>query len=169
VKNIVFIFLVIGSVFSVVALFVFQKSALVSAVFAYTSSSLIMFASFYGFYKKSQNIDPMLYMDDDEENEDEDIKKDGEVLREDGAKDEKKRFSFKNFTLGNSLFFSVYRLFAYGFFILGFFMILRRGFFDVFGFVSGVLVSTLAVTAVFLYAFIESKRGGCLQIESEQT
>lgn len=160
IKKILSVFIVIGIVLACFSFMLFDQNGFISSLFSYVSSTLIMFASFFSFYQKSKNTDAELYIED--EDEDEEFENDSESAQtieipKEEPEYKKKRFSVKNLVLGGSLFFSLYRLFAYGFFIIGFFVLLRHGYFAITGFISGVIVSTLAVVAVFFLTQREFK------------
>lgn len=130
VRKFIAVFIITDVVLLAGALLFFSKNGVISSQFSYISSVLIMLASFFSFYRKSKNIDAEEFDLDEVE------KKRGMRLRK--------------IVLGNSIFFSMYRVFAYVFFILGFFVLLRHNLFDTVGFFSGVVCSSLAIVFIFL-------------------
>lgn len=130
VKKAIVVFALFDLLALVFAWFFFGVKGSINAQVGYFGSALIMLASFYGYYQKSKSINK------DEFDLDE-IEKKGSM-------------KYKKVLLGNSIFFSLYRVFAYAFFIVSFFVLLRRDFFDVYGFILGVAFSSFAVIGFFL-------------------
>jgi hypothetical protein len=131
VKKAVAVFALFDIIVVALALLLFGIQGSINAQVAYFGSTLIMLASFYGYYQKSKSINK-------EEFDLDEVEKKGAM-------------KYKKVLLGNSLFFSLYRLFAYAFFIVSFFVLLRRDYFDVYGFVLGALFSSFAVAGFFVF------------------
>lgn len=147
IRKFIAVFIIVDIALLIGALLPFGANWVISSQFSYISSIFIMVASFFGFYQKSKTID---------------------AKELDLNEVEKKRgMRFKKIALGNSIFFSIYRVFAYVLFILGFFVLLRYDIFDTVGFFSGIFCATIAVVLIFLVSsYAKTSRPQTLDPES---
>lgn len=131
-----------------------------NALLAYITLLLVMGSSFYSSYAKlkasagdgvieeREELDQIgdRYGVFEEETEAEDAE--SETAKEEQKKSRPKIFTWSNIMLGSKLFFSLYRLLAYGVMIIAVLYLIRHEIFNPYGFIAGILAAFLAVLAL---------------------
>ncbi|WP_104721151.1 hypothetical protein [Helicobacter mesocricetorum] len=155
--------LLVGILFLSIYLFLGQRFAW-NFIFAFISFCGIVFAVFFTQKKKISQLMAnatqeeleslaMFYQEKDVK-EDEIWREEGDFsLKQERGKSEYKAF-WKNFDknsnrVGIKMFFMPFRLLAYAFLVLGFFILLKQDYLDILGFFSGLVVANIMIVGFY--------------------
>lgn len=129
-----------------------------NATLAYVTILFVMGSSFYSSYVKLSSQTAHAHIDEREELDkigdrygvfEEDLEDEiDEAEREETKKNSPKMFTWSNIMLGSKLFFSLYRLMAYGIMVIVVLYLVRHEMFEPYGFIAGVLAAFIVVVAL---------------------
>lgn len=168
--RIVVVFFAIFLVIFVGALFFVSHIWLLNYVVAYLMSTVIMFASFFG-YKSSIKETPQesVSFDSDEEiigdkfgllsnSLDDSIAQPNEKETNNSEKkDNLIKISFSNMLIGSKIFFSLYRVFGYALFIFLTIYLMKNDIWSIGGYIVGIFGTTISLIVIFF--FLREKQG----------